>query len=266
MPRRRLPDTAPTTLRTLKAARDEYKNTADPADRAISAEQFAQLTDEGEPESLLTHFDRKCREVDIALAKQGPLTGELAAQKARTAILVSHFHQVFDFAVARGEFSAGARRYYGRDISAKELPPLETYDDVATAAKAIVKGEAMRAEAEGAAFVPMAMPPAAAVQTALEAFAAARLAAQAALERTDAAREAAAALFPDALTLAVDVCETVEFFYRKDRSASSRRAKCRRWGVAYEFARGETPDPQTPGAEGANHPAGGNPPAGDAPA
>jgi hypothetical protein len=38
----------------------------------------------------------------------------------------------------------------------------------------------------------------------------------------------------NALTaLAVDICATVEFFYRKDPDAASRRAKCERWGAVY---------------------------------
>jgi len=41
-------------------------------------------------------------------------------------------------------------------------------------------------------------------------------------------------------------CDTVEFFYRKDPDASSRRQKAIRWGVVYLYEPGETPDPQPP--------------------
>lgn len=257
MPSRRLPNSIPSVLRTLRTAREQYKNTPDALERAISPEQFVKLADTGEPPSLLMRFEKECSDVDLALASQGAMTGDFSQKAARLGMFVSHFHQVFDFAVSRGEFPAAARRYYGRDISAAGLPPLGTYDAVEEAAEAIVKGEADRAAAEGAAHLAMANPSAAAVATALGAFRTARTAAQAAMANTDKQREEAGAMYPEAQEFAVDVCDTVEFFYRKDPSASSRRAKCRRWGVVYFFGQGETPDaPPGPGGGGGNPPPG----------
>ena len=45
----------------------------------------------------------------------------------------------------------------------------------------------------------------------------------------------------------MDICDTVEFFYRKDPDASSRRQKAMRWGVVYLYEPGETPDPSAGG-------------------
>jgi hypothetical protein len=246
MPSRRLPNSFAAVLRTLKTARDKYKATPNAADRAISAAQFAMLTDTGSPESFLTKFEKECSDVDLALAAQGALTSDLSQKAARATMLVSHFHQVFDFAVARGEHPASARRFYGRDIAATELPPLGTYDAVEEAAQKIVDGEAARAAAEGAGYVEMSNPGSTAVQDALTAFGGARNAAESALEKTDREREEAGALYQQALALAVDICDTVEFFYRNDPSASSRRAKCARWGVVYFYGEGETPDTEPP--------------------
>lgn len=60
---------------------------------------------------------------------------------------------------------------------------------------------------------------------------------------TDNQQEELSALHAEARALAVDLCDTVEFFYRKDPHASSRRQKCMRWGVVYLNEPGETPDP-----------------------
>jgi len=157
MPYRRLPNTYAAVLRTLKTARDKYKNTPNVPDRAITAEQFAKLTDTGSPESFLTKFERECSEVDVALASQGALTTELSQKAARATMCVSHFHQVFDLAVARGDFAASARRFYGRDITATEIPPLGTYDQMEEEAQKIVNGELARAGAEGAGHVAMSL-------------------------------------------------------------------------------------------------------------
>jgi hypothetical protein len=32
----------------------------------------------------------------------------------------------------------------------------------------------------------------------------------------------------------VDICDTVDFFYRKGHDSSNRRAKCANWGVVYD--------------------------------
>ncbi len=68
---------------------------------------------------------------------------------------------------------------------------------------------------------------------------------------TDREKEELTALYTEAHALAVDICETVEFFYRKDPVDSSRRSKCMRWGVVYIYDDGtpvppETPTPPTP--------------------
>lgn len=246
MPARRLPNSIPSVLRTLLTARDKYKNTPNAADRAISAAQWDQLRDTGSPESFLAGFEKECSDVDRALAAQGALTTDLGQKAARATMLVSHFHQVFDFAVARGELAASARRYYGRDITATEIPDLRSLEAVEREAKAIEKGEADRAAEEGAAYVAMANP-GAAVSAALAAFRTARAAAGTATEATDREREEAGALYPEAQALAADICDTVEFFYRNDPVASSRRVKSERWGVVYVFGAGETPAPQPPG-------------------
>ena len=63
------------------------------------------------------------------------------------------------------------------------------------------------------------------------------------LAATDAAFLALEATRP---VLAADITPTVEYFYRHDPDASSRRVKCARWGVVYSFAPNETPDPEEP--------------------
>lgn len=255
MPHRRLPNSVPAVIRTLKTARDTYKNTAAPADRALSAEHWAHL-DDAEPASLLNRLLKEASDVDLALAAQAPLTTAVSQTAARLTLFVSHFHQVLDLGIARGDFAAGARSYYGRDLAATSIPDLASYDAVAEAAEAIVTGEAARQTAEGAAFVPMALPGAAQVGAVRDQFVAARQQSQAAQVTTDREREDVSTLYPEAQALAADLCDTVEFFYRKDPDAASRRAKASRWGVVYLYDANETPDP-TPAPAGGP---GGTPP------
>lgn len=243
MPSRRLPNTTPAVLRTLKTAHDTYKNTPNAADRAISGEQFAQLDLAATPPSLLSRFMKESSDVDNAQAGQAPLTSDLAQKSARLTTFVSHFHQVLDLGITRGEFRTGARSYYGRDVTATTLPDLTTYDAVADAAQKIVTGEAARQAAETTGFKPMALPTAAEVGAHLAAFTTARNASQQAQVKTDQERADVSALYPAAQELAVDLCDTVEFFYRKDLDPASRRARCARWGVVYFYEPNEAPTP-----------------------
>lgn len=242
MPSRRLPNTAPAVLRTLKTAHDTYLNTANAAERAVTAEQFAQLDLAATPPTLHAQFVKESGDVDNAQAGQAPLTSDVAQKAARLTMFVSHFHQVLDLGTTRGEFRTGSRSYYGRDITATALPDLTTYDAVAEAAQKIVTGEAARQTAEGADFKPMALPAAAEVATHFAAFTTARNAAKKAQVATDREREDVTALYPAAQELAVDICDTVEFFFRKDPDPASRRAKCKLWGVVYFYEPGEPPD------------------------
>jgi hypothetical protein len=154
---------------------------------------------------------------------------------ARLTLFVSHFHQVLDLGVTRGTFKPGARSYYGRDIAATTIPDLSSYDAVAEAAEAVVTGEARRMQVEGDnnEYVAMQLPSADEVDAVRQQFLTLRRQSDQALVQTDREREELQALYPEAQALAVDLCDTVEFFYRKDPDAASRRAKCERWGVVY---------------------------------
>ncbi|MCX6896426.1 MAG: hypothetical protein NTZ16_13195 [Verrucomicrobia bacterium] len=242
MARRDTPNSIPTIQRALEVARDAYRNTPNPAARAISPEQFAQL-DPAQPANLLNRLLAAQRVLSTALAAQANATIALETAAARLTMFVSHFHQVLDLGVTRGAFGLGARGYYGRPVDSYSLPDLGNYDALLDAAERVVAGEAARAVGEAPAFNAMSAPTAAEVGTHLEPYRAALRASRSAREKTDFAREAVQALFPAALELAVDICDTVEFFHRKDAAAASRRAKCARWGVVYRYAPNETPPP-----------------------
>ena len=252
MPSRRLPNTTPAVIRTLIAARDQWHNTPVAADRAITPAQFAQL-DESNPGSLLNVLIRDASEVDLAVAAQAPLSSGLAQAAARLTMYCSHFHQVLDMGIARGTFRVGARSYYDRAVDATAIPDLSSYTAVAEVAGHIVSGEADRAAAENAGYVAMALPSAAEVNNVLSEFRMLRSLSGQAQVVTDQKQEVVGGIYPAAQALAVDICDTVEFFYRNDPDDSSRRAKCSRWGVVYIYDQPATPTP-TPSTPATPHP------------
>ena len=245
MPSRRIPNSVPTVIRLLTTARDEWKNTPNAADRAISADQWTQL-DDSNPNSFLNRFLAEASAVHLAEAAQVPLSDADAKAVAKLTRCISHFYQVFDRAVARGTFTAGERIFYGRDASATSLPDLSSYQAVFEAGDNVVKGEAARQAAEAAAYVPMAMPGAAEVGALLTQCKTADVASGKAQKATGDKRGLVNADYPAAQQLAVDICDTVEFFYRKIADDATRRVNCERWGVAYIFDGNNPPAPTPP--------------------
>lgn len=251
MPYRRLPNSMASILRTLKTARDAWKNTPLPADRALSTEHWAKL-DDADPASFLNRLLKEASDVDLALAAQAPLSTQFGQVYARLTLFVSHYHQVLDMGITRDTFADGARSYYGRDIGSTTIPDLSNQTAVMEAAEKVVTGEAARFTAEAAAHVPMALPSASEVAALRTQFLTLFNQRDQALVKTDREREELMALYTEAQILAVDICDTVEFFFRKDTNDGSRRTKCERWGVVYHFEPGEgpapvpTPTPPTP--------------------
>ena len=269
MPYRRLPNTTPSVVRVQTVARDRYLLVPAPQ-RAITADQFAKL-DPANPASFLNRFLKEVNDVDLAQSAQTPLTTAISVSAARLTMHVSHFYQALDMGIARGKFSAGARSFYHRDAHATALPSLASYEEVLKEANNIVDGEAARAAAEaggvahyddGSTYdsgvtyapdgstgpsphVPMSNPSAAEVQVVRDRFKALRNEVKLAENQLNIEQEEAMALYDEAQALAVDICDTVEFYYRKDTDASSRRAKCEEWGVVYVYEDATTP-PVTP--------------------
>ena len=241
MPSRRLPNSMPAVIRTLKTARDAWNNTPDATERAIAAEHWAKL-DDTNPASFLNTLLKEASDVDLALAAQAPLSTQSSQVYERLTLFVSHFHQVLDMGITRGTFAVGARSYYGRDIGASTIPDLSNQVAVMEAAESVVNGETARATAEGRTHVPMALPTAAEVGALRTQFLALHNQRDQALVTTDREREELMALYAEAQALAVDICDTVEYFFRKDLDTASRRVKCQRWGVVYFYGPGETPE------------------------
>lgn len=232
MSSRRAPNSNPSVIRSLTAAREAWLRF--PENRLISTDHFAQL-DATQADGLLNRFLKESSDVDKALAAQAPLTSAQSQALAKLTLYVSHFHQVYDFGVQRGDFTAGGRAYYGRDVNASTVPNLSTLDAVIAAAEAIVKGETDRQSAEAAAHLPMARPSAADVSAVLADAKQKRAATESAKLATDTEQGELAALYPAAQRLAVSILNHIDFHLseRADLDAPGRRRIARAWGVVY---------------------------------
>lgn len=252
MPHRVLANSIPTAHRVLKKARDQYLLTTNPAERALSVEQFAGLDPVNPPApalpSFLNRFLKETGEVDIAIGEQGTATDTFSAARKRAGMFVSHFHQAYTSA---SRATSSPPPDAATTDAASATPPSPTRAMMTTwptPSTPSSKGEADRQAADGAAFVAMSNPSAAQVAAVRTAFTTARNPKQLALQKTDREREEASVMLPEALERCKDIYDTVEYFYRKDTDDGSRRQKCERWGVAYvhEDATPPVPTPLPP--------------------
>lgn len=159
--------------------------------------------------------------------------------------LCSHFFQVLDLAIDRGDFDASVREYHGRDINVPGVPALTSYDDVIFWAGKIATGEAQRAIDEGATFTAFTNPTPAQVAAAHTAFAAARAAQAGPKESLTLAQQAVEAIIPGATgidPLILDLYDETEHTYRH-LGEGAMRDLCREWGIIYEGDAEEEPLP-----------------------
>ncbi len=246
MPTRRMPNSRVTVQRALSTALQTYQLTS-PAERLFLDELFVQLND-ANPDSIYRRFLKETHEVSLAEIDQSPAVAALNRASEELRQVCSHFHQVLDMAIDRGQFDPSVRGYYGRDINATTIPPLSSQDEIKEAGENITRGEAERQTREAGNYRAMINPSAADVADALLDFTD-RLGAVVTTEKkTDDEREEAASVYSQARELVEDIWDEVEHHHRKDKDDASRRTKCARWGVVYIYDNGgaETPPPASP--------------------
>ncbi len=232
MQRLRTPSNIRSAIRCLTKARDMRKLTDDPADRAITDAQFAQL-DDADPQSLLNFVLDAGNRLDASKARRALATVDATALRRNLVMHIIHFHRVLDLAIARDRMTPFARNHYGRDASNTALPPLGKQEQIIAAAEKIATGETTRQTADGPAFVPMTNPSPAEIAPILAGYKTALAALLTAKVETNDLQETIGNRRKELIALARDICETVRFHHRKDPVPASRREKNTRWGVLY---------------------------------
>lgn len=224
MPSRQLPRTNDERTTAKNAGFTKYGLVA-PADRLITPDQFTTLGTER------TAWNNAMGALPALLEAQGTLTGQAETQEALVRRYVSHFIQVFNFAIARGEMPAAQRAFYGLDISNDLVPPLLTQADLQLWGDRMVAGEVARLAAVPGA-PPMAWPSADQITLALYNWRLLLNAQSAALDAYDDGQQAVSDLVAADDALILDLWDTIEYNLRTETAPSLRR-RAREWGVVY---------------------------------
>ena len=137
MPYRRLPNTDVARLRAIEAGLELGKRTA------LTKLAFSQQTLE-KLQIFYPHFLGAIRQLNISKQNQFDRSKEYGQIFRKSKLYISHFLQVVNFAILRGEMKPEVIEFYGLKMNSKATPPLNLEANVLTWGERIIDGEQKR--------------------------------------------------------------------------------------------------------------------------
>lgn len=137
MPYRRLPNTDKARIRAMQNALDGFEN-AKNGNSVLSLNTVYQL------KLKLTEFKAEVEAYNLALLTQTKNQKKHKEIYQTCKLYVSHFIQVMNFAIIRGEFDKKIRKFYQLKINSSNLPNLNTEKQLILWAEKIIEGEEKR--------------------------------------------------------------------------------------------------------------------------
>lgn len=137
MPYRRLPNTDSARIRALKAAHTKGKSIP-PILLSYSQSTFSKV------ELFINSFESAMAHYKSAYNSQVERGKEYVRLAKKAKLYVSHFIQVLNMAIARGEFQPSIREVYGMELDEKRIPMLNTESELLEWGKKIIDGETLR--------------------------------------------------------------------------------------------------------------------------
>lgn len=137
MPYRRLPNTDSARIRALKAAYDKGKSIP-PFQLAYSQSTFAKV------ELFINSFEKAMAHYKAAYNHQVERGKDYLQLMKKAKLYLSHFIQVLNMTISRGELQPSVREIYGMDLDENRIPSLNTEKDLIEWGKKIIDGEMAR--------------------------------------------------------------------------------------------------------------------------
>ena len=137
MPYRRLPNTDNSRLKALKTAIQKGKELT-PMDLAFKQSTFQRVR------SFLPKWEKALTEHKTTYDIQIKNNKEYLKKLKKAKLYISHFIQVVNMAVVRGELQQTVRAFYGIEEDNSKLPSLNTESDVIELGRSLIEGEIKR--------------------------------------------------------------------------------------------------------------------------
>lgn len=137
MPYRRLPNTDVARIKALKVAYEKGKELP-PFKLAFTQSTYGKI------ELFINSFEKAMINYKAAYGVQIEKSKEYIVLMKKAKLYLSHFIQVVNMAISRGELPEKTRTLYGMDIDEQKVPSLNTEKDMIEWGKKIIEGEAKR--------------------------------------------------------------------------------------------------------------------------
>ena len=137
MPYRRLPNTDSARLKSLKSAHEKGKETP-PFKLAFSPTSFRKI------QSVLPGFENAIYEHRNSLNIQSEKNKEYQKRLKKIRLYISHFIQVINMAITRGDMVPGTLKFFSLDDEDKKVPSLHSEEEVIKWGKLLIEGEKKR--------------------------------------------------------------------------------------------------------------------------
>lgn len=228
MPYRRLPNTDSSRLKALHSALYMGKELP-PFKLAFSQKNYQRV------QNIIPAFENAITFYRQTYSTQVKKNPEYIKAMKMARLYISHFIQVMNMGIMRGELKSDMRKYYGLESQGNRTPSLNSEADIIKWGKKIIDGEHERLTRGG---TPMCNPTIAVVKVRYEKFKEASQIQKSLKKKTAAAHEKIARLRPETDKVITEVWDEVEESY-KNLPDDLRREKAKKYGVVYVFRKNE---------------------------
>lgn len=228
MPYRRLPNTDQARLRALRAAIQK-------ADKQDFNEQIITLKTTHDAKTYLSVFEKQLIQYQHTLENQVSANKRYQQIVHNARLYISHFIQVLNLAVIRGDIKKDHKLFYQLDPNVHTVPDLTTEAALIQWGKYIIDGENERVRNGG---LPIYNPAIAKVQVHYEVFKEYKSTQKIHQSSTNRSWEELVSLREKGDAIILEIWNQVEAKF-KDEKPYSRLTKCQQYGLVYYYRKGE---------------------------
>ncbi len=228
MPYRRLPNTDQARLRALRTAIQQ-------AEKLNFSDQVIAYKTVNEARTYLNIFEKQLIQYQHTLENQVSANKRYQQIVHNARLYISHFIQVLNLAVIRGDIKKDHKLFYQLDVNTHTVPDLSTEAAVIQWGKCVIDGENERVRNGG---LPIYNPAIAKVQVHYEVFKEYKSTQKIHQATTNKSWEELVKLREKGDTIILDIWNQVELKF-KDEKPYSRLMKCKQFGLIYYYRKGE---------------------------
>ncbi|HEY5591198.1 MAG TPA: hypothetical protein VIK55_09295 [Paludibacter sp.] len=228
MPYRRLPNTDQARLRALRTAVQQ-------ADKQSFGEQVIAYKTIHEAKTYLSIFEKQLSQYQLTLDSQVSANKRYQQIVHNARLYISHFIQVFNLSVIRGDIKKEHKLFYQLDPNIHTVPDLSTEAALIQWGKNIIDGENERIRNGG---LPIYNPAIAKVKVHYEVFKEYKSTQKLYQNTTNRNWEELVSLREKGDLIILDIWNQVEAKF-KDEKPYSRLIKCQAFGLVYYYRKGE---------------------------